>query len=325
VRALPFNFPSLLDGKECLCRAQALKQRLFSSQESGTLMTALELVTLLPLMARTAARREVTIGLIDGPVAKGHPDLESENIRELPAANGGSCALSSSAACKHGTFVAGILVAKRGSAAPAICPGCTLLVRPIFPEKNSGNGHIPSATPQELASAIVETIDAGARILNLSVALAQPSAKGEGELQSAVDYAAQRAVIVVAAAGNHGIVGSSVITRHPWVIPVAGCDLQGRPQSQSNLGSSIGKRGLLAPAEAITSLGSEGEPVSFGGTSAAAPFVTGAFALLWSEFPDAAPAELLLAVRGTRRLSHVGIVPPLLDAWSAYQVMLSRG
>jgi len=183
---------------------------------------------------------------------------------------------------------------------------------------------MPSATPQELASAIRETIEAGARILNLSAALSQPSVKGEGELQSALDYAVQRAVIVVAAAGNQGMVSSSVITRHPWVIPVAGCDLQGRPLSQSNLGSSIGRRGLLAPAEGITSLGSEGEPVSFGGTSAAAPFVTGAFALLWSEFPDAAPAELLFAVRGTRRLSHVGIVPPLLDAWSAHQVMLIR-
>jgi subtilisin family serine protease len=140
-------------------------------------MTALELVKLSPLIALTTGRTEVTVGLIDGPVAIGHADLESKNIRELPAADGGSCAVSSSAACKHGTFVVGILVAKRGSAAPAICPGCTLLVRPIFRETNSGNGQVPSATPQELASAIVETIDAGARILNLSAALAQPSVK----------------------------------------------------------------------------------------------------------------------------------------------------
>jgi hypothetical protein len=97
-------------------------------------MTALELVKLLPLMERTAGRTEVTVGLIDGPVAIGHADLENENIRELPEVDGGSCAVPSSAACKHGTFVAGILLAKRGSAAPAICPGCTLLVRPIFRE-----------------------------------------------------------------------------------------------------------------------------------------------------------------------------------------------
>jgi subtilisin family serine protease len=138
-------------------------------------MTALELVKLSPLMARTTGRPEVMVGLTDGPVAIGHADLENENIRELPEVKGSSCAISSSAACKHGTFVAGILAAKRGSPAPAICPGCTLLVRPIFRETNAGNGDMPSATPQELAAAIVETIDAGARILNLSAALAQPS------------------------------------------------------------------------------------------------------------------------------------------------------
>jgi subtilisin family serine protease len=90
---------------------------------------------------------------------------------------------------------------------------------------------MPSATPQEQASAIVDTIDAGAGVLNLSSALIEPSAKGEGELKSALDYAPWRSVIVVAAAGNQGAVGSSVITRHPWVIPVARCGPQGRPLS----------------------------------------------------------------------------------------------
>jgi len=171
---------------------------------------------------------------------------------------------------------------------------------------------------------MVETIHAGARILNLSVGLIEPSAKGEGELQSALDYAARRAVIVVAAAGNHGVVGSSVITRHPWVIPVAGCDLQGRPVRQSNLGSSIGTRGVLAPGDNISSLGPDGEPVTLRGTSVAAAFVTGAFALLWSQFPAAPATELLLALRGTRTRS-AGIVPHLLDAWSSHKLMLGKG
>jgi subtilisin family serine protease len=287
-------------------------------------MKALELVRLPPLMKRSSGRREIVIGLIDGPILMGHPDLERATILEVPGKSGGTCALSNSAACKHGTFVAGILLAKRGSAAPAICPGCSLLVRAIFPETSSGNGHMPSATPQELASALVDTINAGARIINLSAALVQPSLKGEGELQSALDYAAQRAVIVVAAAGNQGVVGGSVITRHRGVIPVAGCNLQGKPLNQSNLGSSIGRRGVLGPGENITSIGPEDGPVSFSGTSVAAAFVTGAVALLWSEFPVASAAELLLAVRGTQSPSRAVIVPRLLDAWSSYQSLLAR-
>jgi subtilisin family serine protease len=285
----------------------------------------LDLVRLTPLLDRTRGRPEIKIGLIDGPVVLDHPDLTTENIREVPRELAGACALSSSAACKHGTFVAGVLLAKRGSAAPAICPGCSLLVRPIFRETNSGNGQMPSATPQQLASAIVETVDAGAWILNLSAALVQPSAKGEGELQSALDYAAQHAVIIVAAAGNQGVVGSSVITRHPWVIAVAACNRRSRPLSQSNLGNSIGTRGVLSPGDNVTSLGPDGVPVTFSGTSVAAPFVTGTIGLLWSEFPTASPTELLLSVRGTQSPSRMAIVPPLLDAWSAYEFMVSRG
>lgn len=46
-----------------------------------------------------------------------------------------------------------------------------LIVRPIFPETTSANSQMPSATPEELASAIIECIEAGAHVINLSAAL----------------------------------------------------------------------------------------------------------------------------------------------------------
>jgi subtilisin family serine protease len=270
-------------------------------------------------MRRTAGKREISVGLIDGPVNASHPDLAGSNIQEIPGTLRGTCARASSTACMHGTFVAGILSARRSSSAPAICPDCTLLVRPIFAEAASADGDMPSATPAELAAAIVETVKAGARVINLSAALLQPSGKGERELVQALDFAAARGVITVAAAGNQGTVGSSAITRHPWVIPVAGCDGSGRPIGESNFGSSIGRRGLSAPAQDISSLGTNGEPRSFHGTSAAAPFVTGTIALLLSEFPSATDTDVKLALlQGGRRSS---VVPPVLDAAAAYQRM----
>src|SRR5712691_8468604 len=116
-------------------------------------MSPLDLVRLTGLMERTSGRAGMVVGLIDGPVAINHLDLAAENIREIPGNLSGTCAQASSAACMHGTFVAGILCAKRNSPAPAICPDCTLLVRPIFAETTSGNGQMPSATPTELAVA----------------------------------------------------------------------------------------------------------------------------------------------------------------------------
>ncbi len=282
----------------------------------------LELVKLAALMERTSGSPEVQIGLIDGPVVTQHPDLADGHLRELPGNNGATCTLANSAACLHGTFVAGILAARRNSPAPAICPDCTLLVRPIFAEKTTGSGQMPSATPQELAAAIIDCIDAGARVINLSLAIAQPSAKGEQALDEALNQAVRRGVIVVAAAGNQGTLGSSAITRHPWIIPVVACNLQGRPMNESNLGGSIGRRGLSAPGDRVTSLGTGGQPISLSGTSVAAPFVTGTIALLWSKFPVATAAQVKLAVTQASTPRRASVVPPLLDAWVAYQVLL---
>jgi subtilisin family serine protease len=284
-------------------------------------MNPLDLVKLTPLMALTSGRPEVVVGLIDGSVLKQHPELVGANIRQLSGGLSGQCIETGSTACIHGTFIAGILSGKRNSAALAICSNCTLLLRPIFAETTLGGEPIPSATPADLAAAIIESIDAGARILNMSIAIVQPSSQGERELEEALDYALNRGVIAVAASGNQGTLGSSAITRHPWVIPVVACDLEGRPIRSSNLGGSIGRRGLSAPGDQITSLGTEEKPLTLGGTSVAVPFVTGAIALLWSEFPTATATEVKLAIaqgNGSRRTT---VVPPLLDAWAAYQVM----
>ena len=242
-------------------------------------MGCLDLLNLRPIMERTCGDPRVRIGLIDGPVETRHPDLAGGRFHELAQSTGEQ---GDSAARLHATFVAGILSAKRGSPAPAICPNCTLIIRPIFVE--AADEPMPSATPEELATAILDCMNAGAHVINLSLALAQPSINGIRALEEAFDEAIRRGVIVVAAAGNQGALGSSAITRHSWVIPVVACDNRGRPTNDSNLGGSIGRRGLSALGDGVTSLAAEGEPLTLGGTSVATPFVTGTIALLWTPF-----------------------------------------
>jgi subtilisin family serine protease len=280
----------------------------------------LNLVQLVPLMNRTRGSSKVSVALIDGPVFLQHPDLASGQVREIPGSEGG-CTTASSSACQHGTFVAGILSANRGAPAPAICPGCTLLVRPIFPEVVSARDQAPSATPLALAAAIIDCVNAGARVINLSLGLAQPSGNEERPLTEALDQALRHGVIVVVAAGNQGTLGSSPLTRHPWVIPVVAYDLAGRPMNESNLGGSIGRHGLGAPGEGVTSLGAEGKPLTLSGTSAAAPFVTGAIALLWSEFPSATATQIKLGITRTAGPLRSSVIPPLLDAAVAHQAL----
>jgi subtilisin family serine protease len=272
-------------------------------------------------MGLSAGRSDVAVGLIDGPVAVTHPDLAGD-IREAPGA-AAACAQASSLACLHGTFVAGILSARRGSNAPAVCPDCTLIVRPVFAEAATGDLDSPSAEPEELAAAILACVAEGARVINLSLALMQSSPQARTALLHALDHAARRGVLIVAAAGNQGAVGGTIITAHPWVVPVGACDLGGKPLRESNLGHSIGRRGLLAPGEQVTSLGSQGEPLTLGGTSAAAPFVTGAIALIWSLIPGVSGAELRLAMLQAHARAKTTVTPPLLNAWATYQALLA--
>lgn len=285
---------------------------------------ALRLIGLPPLMELTAGVPEIAIALIDGPLALDHPDLVPDNIRVLPATRGAVCTQPESVACTHGTYIAGILHAKRESTVRGICPGCTLVVRPIFsdaapvPETDG----MPSAAVPELAAALHDAIGAGARIVNLSVGLAEAWSRAEPAVDDALEQAARRGVIVVAAGGNQGMLGSSAITRHRWVIPVVACDDYGHALAQSNLGASIGRNGVMAPGHEIRSLAASGGHATFSGSSAAVPFVTGAIALLWSVFRGANAAQLRLAISGglVRRRS---VTPPLLDAQAGYRALQS--
>jgi subtilisin family serine protease len=89
------------------------------------------------------------------------------------------------------------------------------------------------------------------------------------------------------------------------------------------MGNSIGRNGLMAPAREITSLGTNGKAQTLGGTSAAAPFVTGTIALLWSEFSFASTSAIKRAILRGGGAPRRTVVPPLLDAWAAYQALVA--
>src|SRR5438876_1037305 len=146
-------------------------------------MSALDLINLAPLMERGRGRPEIAIGLLDGPVATDHPDLGGARIRSVGTRNGAVNEVDQGRA--HGTFVAGILSARRSSHAPAICPDCTLLVRPIFFRSTTASETFTSS-PEELAEGIVDSAAAGVQVINLSVGLLRPSRHDERRLDDAL-------------------------------------------------------------------------------------------------------------------------------------------
>jgi subtilisin family serine protease len=196
-----------------------------------------------------------------------------------------------------------------------------LLVRPVFTESEAKLEAMPAAEPDDLALAIVQTVQAGARIVNLSVGIPSTSSHVNSDLNRALDFAARHGALVIAAAGNQSFVGTTEITQHSWVIPVVSCDLNGRLTQESNLSASTGRRGLIAPGRGLSVRSSDGCLVPLQGTSIATPFVSGTAALLMSLYPDVPVAcvrhALLVGVMARRR----SIVPPLLNAMLAHQIM----
>ncbi|MGC2575032.1 MAG: S8 family serine peptidase [Candidatus Nitrosopolaris sp.] len=280
-------------------------------------------------MKISSGNPDIKIGLIDGPLDLTHAAFKDSRIRAVKESQLTACKSASSIACRHATFVAGILCAKRGSYAPAICPGCTLLLRPVFMdethESNNRDVLFPSTTPEELSDAIIEVVNTGASIINLSLGLSTSSLTTYPMLQEAYDYARLHGAIILAASGNQGNIGAISLLNNQWIIPVAACNENGQLDPISNFGQSIGFRGVMAPGINITSTSSAGGYTQMSGTSFATPFVTGALALLWSIFPKARAAELILAIRpGVSSDGHrKSIIPPLVDIESTYHILKS--
>ena len=248
------------------------------------------------LATATAGSPSVAVGLIDGTPDLSHQAFDPGGWVWLAAAG---------RAHDHGTRVAGILKARRDSDAPGICPGCRILVRPVFHDERG-------CDPRRLAEALVECVHHGASVINLSAETTEESP----DLRAALDHAGRNGVVVVAAGGNGGGVRGSAITGHPAVVPVVPCRDDGSRSTIGNLSLTAATRGLRAPGEAVLSLTIGGGIAPFCGSSAAAPLVTGVIALLKSAFPQRSAIQVkaaLLAGRKGRR----GLLPPLLNADAA--------
>jgi hypothetical protein len=96
-----------------------------------------------------------------------------------------------------------------------------------------------------------------------------------------------------------------------------GCNCQGLLTGSSNLATSMGLRGLRAPSEVLSLVNGGTRPIA--GTSVSAAVVTGAIALLCSEFPRVAAGIVKAAITRLWSQRKRSLLPPLLDAWEAYQ------
>ena len=224
----------------------------------------------------------IRLGMIDGTVDLSHPALRHQRIiqrRFLPQSK-------RAASFKHGTAIASLLVGG-GPGGSGVLPGATLLVGSIF-ERRGWNG------ARGDLFALLEALDwlagEGVDAVNLSFE------SGENTiLTSALGRAAERGLVLIAAAGNGGPGAAPVYpAAHPDVVAVTAVDPKLRPYRYANRGTHID---FAAPGVGLRTAKPGGGVKVQSGTSFAVPLVTAAAALERSAGVPASQVRQALARR----------------------------
>lgn len=207
------------------------------------------------------------IAIVDTGVDAASPDLADGVLLGWNALDGSGNVADD---LGHGTMVATI-AAGRGDnqvEGTGVCWRCSILPVKVTDARGS-------ATGAQLASGIVWAADHGANVINVSLVLGGP----DDAVAHAVAYAHARGAVIVAAAGNNGDSAATYPAAYPNVIGVAAIDPAGRLYSWSSHGpwAAVAAPGCAPVGDAT------GGPVSFCGSSAAAPLVAGLAGLLWSD------------------------------------------
>ncbi|TDU69219.1 thermitase [Prosthecobacter fusiformis] len=194
-----------------------------------------------------------TVAVLDTGVTD-HAMLDNSKITHIDLVNDGE------APNGHGTAMTSLIAgvdAQEGGVAPA---SQILDIRVA-----DTNGESNTAL---VAEGIMRAVDEGALVINISLGTTGDSAM----LRKAIDYAQDRGVIVVAAAGNEQQTALAYPAGYEGVISVAAVDAYGNQAIFSNSGESLT---IAAPGVGIVSAYADNRMVISSGTSQATALTSG--------------------------------------------------
>lgn len=202
----------------------------------------------------------------------------------------------------HGTHVAGTIAQSTNNGYGVAGIAYEASIMPLKVLSGSGGG-----TVADIAEAIKFAADNGADVINMSL-----GGFGDSQvMQEAINYAHQKGVVIIAAAGNSNRNAAAYPARYPQVVGVAALDAVGDKAPYSNFGAGVD---ISAPGGAGDGAGrilqetinpETGAPIfaSFQGTSMAAPHVAGVAALIKATgIQD--PQEVLSVLQKSARVAQ---------------------
>lgn len=168
----------------------------------------------------------------------------------------------------HGTSIAGVIAARDNEAG----------ITGIAPDVELYSARVLDADKVAPVSRIVEAIywaiEKDVNIISISFGTTMRSEA----LETAVRAAHEKGILLVAAAGNHGVVEYPAAMEE--VMAVGGTDIDGIVCDYSAEGEEVE---IVAPAEKIRTTGGFGGTLICNGTSMAVPHVVGVAARLWEK------------------------------------------
>ncbi|WP_238613476.1 S8 family peptidase [Candidatus Oscillochloris fontis] len=221
----------------------------------------------------------IVIAVLDTGVDAKHNDLQGQILSGFNAFTGSNDSNDDNG---HGTAVAGLIAANtnNGEGIAGICWGCKILPVKVLDSRGGGDD-------ASVAAGIRWAVDNGARVINMSLGGSEESQT----LRDAVDYAASRGVLMVAASGNERSEGNlpSYPAAYDSVIAVGATGNSDVVTGFSNTGPYVD---LAAPGVGLWTTLPGNEYGTPNGTSFASPYVAGAAGLAFSVRPDLPIADI---------------------------------
>ncbi|TKC14349.1 S8 family peptidase [Robertmurraya kyonggiensis] len=214
-------------------------------------------------VARGSSSQEIAV--LDTGVDYTHPDLDGKVILGYDFVDNDNAPMDANG---HGTHVAGIAAAEtnNGAGISGTAPNTKVLAVRVLDAEGSG-------TLDDIAAGIRYAADSGAEVINMSLGCDCNTVA----LENAVNYAWNKGVVVVAAAGNDNTSVTFEPASYTNVIAVGAVNNSDRKASFSNYGTWVD---VVAPGVSIASTYPGNQYVYMDGTSMASPYVAGLAALL---------------------------------------------
>ncbi|MGE5587577.1 MAG: S8 family serine peptidase, partial [Clostridia bacterium] len=219
----------------------------------------------------TTGSSSVVVAVLDTGVQTDHPDLAGHITAGYDFYNRTTYVTDANG---HGTHVAGIIGALTNNGVGMAGINWNVRIMPLKVADDSGSGYLDLSM---IIEALRYAADHGANVVNMSFQIGDATTGEDPFMDQAIQYAYNKGVTMVAAAGNDGEPWVAYPARDPRVIAVGAVGPDLIRATWSNYGGEVD---VVAPGADILSTWPTNSFANASGTSMATPHVAGLAALM---------------------------------------------